>query len=188
MKRLPLTLFCVAFLAIASPLLYIGALAAAAPLFEIRTPLHAVDVIVVLGGDGPMRAAKAAALYRSLAPDHPSVLISGNGDCAYIAAAMIDRGVPADRILLECASRNTWENAKYSTPMLRRIGARRAVLVTSWFHMRRAIGCFRIFNPGVEWGMAPVERRRSLWEIAWDIEGIEAAKEYLKVVWYTIRY
>lgn len=170
------------------PALYFGALAAAGPLFELRTPITAVDVIVVLGGDGPSRAAKAAAVYRSLAPAGPRVLISGDGDCVDIAKLMIDEGVPSRRITVECASGNTWENAKFSTPLLEKMGARSAILVTSWFHVRRAIGCFRAFNPQIRWVSAPVERRRPLWEIAWDIEGVETAKEYVKVAWYVVRY
>jgi uncharacterized SAM-binding protein YcdF (DUF218 family) len=168
--------------------LYFGALAAAGPLFERRTPITPVDVIVVLGGDGPSRAAKAAAVYRSIAPAGPRVLISGEGDCVDIAKLMIDDGVPSRRITVECASRNTWENAKFSTPLLEKMGARSAILVTSWFHVRRAMSCFRAFNPQIRWGSAPVERRRPLWEIAWDIEGFETAKEYLKVAWYVVRY
>jgi uncharacterized SAM-binding protein YcdF (DUF218 family) len=173
---------------LALPAVYFGALAAAGPLFELRTAVTPVDVIVVLGGDGPSRAAKAAAVYRSIAPAAPIVLISGDADCVYIAKAMIDDGVPSRRITLECASGNTWENAKFSRPLLEQMGAHSAILVTSWFHVRRAIGCFRAFNPEILWGSAPVERRRPLWEIAGDIEGFEAAKEYLKIAWYAVRY
>jgi uncharacterized SAM-binding protein YcdF (DUF218 family) len=173
---------------LALPALYFGALAAAGPLFELHTPITPVDVIVVLGGDGPSRAAKATAVYRSIAPAGPRVLISGDGDCVDIAKLMIDDGVPSRRITVECASGNTWENAKFSTPLLEKMGARSGVLVTSWFHVRRAMGCFRAFNPQIRWSSAPVERRRPLWEIAWDIEGFETAKEYVKVAWYVVRY
>jgi len=173
---------------LALPALYFGALAAAGPLFELRTPITPVDVIVVLGGDGPSRAAKAAVVYRSIAATSPRVLISGNDDCVAMAQLMIDGGVPSRRISVECASKNTWENAKFSKPLLEEMGARSAILVTSWFHVRRALGCFQAFNPQIRWSSAPVERRRSLWEIAWDIEGFETAKEYVKVAWYVVRY
>lgn len=175
-------------LLMAPPALYLGALSAAEPLFELRTPIAPVDVIVVLGGDGPSRAAKAAAVYRTLAASEPRVLISGDVDCLDIAKLMVDGGVPPERIVVECSSRNTWENAKFSTPLLAEMGARSAILVTSWFHVRRAAGCFTALNPEIRWASTPVERHRSLWEIAWDIEGREAAKEYLKVAWYALRY
>jgi uncharacterized SAM-binding protein YcdF (DUF218 family) len=174
---------------IALPIVYLGALAAAGPVFELQTPVSSVDVIVVLGGDGPSRAAKTAAVYRSIASAAgPRVLVSGDGDCVGIAKLMIDDGVPSQRVSVECSSRDTWENAKFSKPLLEEMGARSAILVTSWFHMRRAIGCFKSFSPQIRWGSTPVERRRPLWEIAWDLEGVQTAKEYLKVAWYTVRY
>lgn len=177
-----------AVLLAAVPAVYFTAIAAAGSLLEWRTPVAPVDVIVVLGGDGPARATKAAAVYRSLASDGPRVLVSGDVDCYDIAKSMIDGGVPYDKITVECASRNTWENAKFSEPLLRRMNAHSAILVTSWFHIRRAIACFQAFDPQIRWGAAPVERHQSLWEIAWQAEGAEAAKEYLKLGWYALRY
>ena len=183
-----LALLALPVMIMAAPGLYLGAIAAAEPLFELRKPLARADVIVVLGGDGPGRAGKAAAVYRSFEAPGPRVLITGDGDCLDIAKLMVERGVPAERITVECASRNTWQNAKFSRPLLAQMGARSGILVTSWFHVRRAAGCFNALNPQIDWGAAPVERHRSLWDIAGDIEGREAAKEYLKLAWYALRY
>ncbi len=169
-------------------LAYLGALAAAGPLFELRTPVTPVDAIVVLGGAGPARAAQAASVYRQIAAAHPRVLISGDGDCTGIARLMTGSGVPPQRITVECASRSTWENAEFSRPLLEKMHVRSAILVTSWFHVRRALACFETFNPRIGWGSAPVERLRPVWRIAWDEEGVEAAKEYVKVLWYAVRY
>src|SRR5690606_32963456 len=55
----------------ALPLLYVAAVFAAEPLFASRTPVIPVDVIVVLGGDGPARAAKATSVYHSIATSNP---------------------------------------------------------------------------------------------------------------------
>ncbi|OON70226.1 YdcF family protein [Hymenobacter sp. CRA2] len=53
-------------------------------------------------------------------------------------------GVPAQHILLEERSRNTRENALYTKELLaRHPELRSAVLITSAFHQRRALGCFR---------------------------------------------
>ena len=182
-----LALWVVSFV-VCLPLLYVSAIAAAGPIFKVETPVSPVDVIVVLGGDGPTRAAKAAAVYHSIAFANPRMLVSGDGDCRDIANLVIAAGVPSHRVSVECLSRNTWENAKFSEPLLVGMGARSAILVTSWFHARRALSCFKLFNPTIRWGSAPAERQRPLWEIAWDNEGSEAAKEYLKVAWYTIRH
>src|SRR5215468_6327795 len=115
----------------ALPLLYFTALAAAGPLFEVRTSITPVDVIVVLGGDGPARAAKAARVYGAIASARPRILVTGDVDCLDIANLMIAAGVPAQQISVECASANTWENAKFSRPLLKEMDAKRGILVSS---------------------------------------------------------
>lgn len=172
----------------ALPAVYVGALFAAEPLFARSAPVAPVDVIVVLGGDGPARAAKASRVYHATSASAPEVLISGDGDCIWIAALMAEAGVPERSITVECASGNTWENAEFSAPILARMDARSAILVTSGFHVLRAIACFEEFSPQIDWRAAPVERSRSIWSIAADIEGFETAKEFLKVPWYVVRY
>ena len=53
-------------------------------------------------------------------------------------------GVPASAILVEKASRNTHENAVFVQRLLAaHPGIHSLVLVTSAFHVRRALGCFR---------------------------------------------
>ncbi len=69
--------------------------------------------------------------------------------------------MPREAIQIECAAQNTWENAEFSAPILTAMGARRAILVTSWYHTRRALACFRLVLPQLEWMSAPVERSES---------------------------
>jgi len=52
--------------------------------------------------------------------------------------------VKADDIILETASKNTWENARYSSQLL--TGNDRVYLVTSGMHMRRSILYFQHFG------------------------------------------
>jgi uncharacterized SAM-binding protein YcdF (DUF218 family) len=52
-------------------------------------------------------------------------------------------GVPAEAILLERESRTTRENASFTLPMLREMGARRVLFVTSAWHQRRALRTFK---------------------------------------------
>ena len=53
-------------------------------------------------------------------------------------------GVPASAILLEERSRNTRENARYTQELLaQHPEIKSLILVTSAFHQRRALGCFR---------------------------------------------
>ncbi len=55
-------------------------------------------------------------------------------------------GVPANRILLENRSRDTFENARYSWEVCRQRGFRRPLVVTHAAHMPRAMFCFRRLN------------------------------------------
>jgi uncharacterized SAM-binding protein YcdF (DUF218 family) len=57
--------------------------------------------------------------------------------------ALITLGVPADRILVETASRTTRDEAVVILPILRAQNVEQVVLVTSQTHMRRALGAFR---------------------------------------------
>lgn len=52
-------------------------------------------------------------------------------------------GVEPDRLTLESASRNTYENAIFAARLLRPQSGQRWLLVTSAAHMPRAVGCFR---------------------------------------------
>ncbi|MGO9016471.1 MAG: YdcF family protein [Dissulfurispiraceae bacterium] len=53
-----------------------------------------------------------------------------------------DLGVPHKKIIEESKSRDTIENAKYSVEICTQYGFKRPVLVTSAFHMRRAVSAF----------------------------------------------
>lgn len=171
---------------LASGVTIVAAVKVSEPLLLVRSHLEPADVIVVLGGSGPSRAWRAAALYRQgLAP---RVLVTGIGDCASIRSHMVEEGVPREVIQIECAAQNTWENAEFSAPILTAMGARRAILVTSWFHSRRALACFRQVLPQLEWMSAPVERGESYRQMIRDDGGRMVLKEYLKLAWYSLRY
>ena len=57
--------------------------------------------------------------------------------------AMADIGVPTERMIFEKNSRNTYENAIFSADVVRPETSQKWLLVTSAWHMPRAIGCFR---------------------------------------------
>lgn len=61
-------------------------------------------------------------------------------------------GLPDDRLLVESISRNTHENAVETYRMLKDKGmdGKRFLLVTSGFHMKRAVGCFKKEGMDVE--------------------------------------
>lgn len=119
------------------------------------------DVIVLLGGairgdvhmgtlgdlsQSADRLVHAVALYK--AGKAPRVLVTGGAAPGNRSEAEIMRdllvvmGVPAGAILLEGASRNSYDNAVHTAAMLKQMGADRILLVTSAFHMRRSVAVF----------------------------------------------
>lgn len=100
------------------------------------------------------RAGQALYLYKTGAVK--KILISGgNGNLPLqtqnvsdegqmTAAFLRTAGVPAADIIFENKSRNTHENAIFTAPILRsRYKTTTCVLVTSAWHMRRAVACFQ---------------------------------------------
>lgn len=163
-------------------------LTTAGSLLVIPEQAQAADVILVLGGDGPPRAVRAAALFRAgLAP---RVLVSGDGDCRDIQDIIVAHGVPLEAVLLECESRNTYENAALSAPLLTGLHARKVLLVTSWFHLHRALACLTSAAPTVRWlpvGAPPPPGWHDGPIVLLSTASL-VATEYVKLVWYFLRY
>lgn len=111
------------------------------------------DAIVVLGGGSGERPARAAELFRSNAV--PRILVSGAGDADGNRLLLMRRGVPSSAISLEPNSKTTKENAQFSVPLLRAAGVKRVILVTSWYHSRRALKCFRHYAPDLTFYSCP---------------------------------
>jgi uncharacterized SAM-binding protein YcdF (DUF218 family) len=139
--------------------------------------IEKADAIVVLGGatrgdthlstHGDLnqqadRLLYAVELYR--AGKAPVVLASGGGapgdrpEAELMEGILHIMGVPPRDILRESASRTTYDNARYSAILLQGKGLRRVLLVTSAFHMRRALGVFR--QTGLDVVPAPTDYQR----------------------------
>lgn len=117
----------------------------------IESPIPNPDAIIVLGGEPQARPVLAASLYQKGVA--PRVFIIGTGDHPTNRRALLQAGVPEDRITIEKESRTTWENAQLAKPLLEASGVRRALLVTSSFHARRALATFQQRIPGIEFGV-----------------------------------
>jgi uncharacterized SAM-binding protein YcdF (DUF218 family) len=122
-----------------------------------------VDGIIVLGGGigfsrGQVTFNEAAARMTTgteLAKKHPNArLVFAGGEGALFgsdrrteadAAGDFFRtaGIEGERLVMENRSRNTRENALFTRELIRAQPGERWLLVTSAFHMPRAIGCFR---------------------------------------------
>lgn len=139
-----------------------------------------VDGIVILGGfeDGWVSAGRnglavnesAERLTESLrlARHHPTarVVFTGGvrfrgtkelGGAGPVAEFLVDAGIDRERILLEPKARNTYENAAMTRDLVAPKSDERWLLVTSAYHMPRAMGLFR--KAGFEVVAYPVDFR-----------------------------
>jgi uncharacterized SAM-binding protein YcdF (DUF218 family) len=143
------------------------------------------DVMVVLGGL-PDRAIRAAELFKL--GEAPEILVSGKGDCTSNERLLEQEGVPEKAITLECGSHTTRENAEFSIPLLRQMGAHRVIIVTSWYHSRRALMCFEHYAPDIKFYSRPsyFAYPRAEWHPK-RISGY-VKSEYVKLLGYWVRY
>ena len=126
----------------------------------------AVDGIILIGGatspgltarwDQPMlnQHSERLVAFVMLAhryPDARLVFAGGSGstrpgrlrEADVVKRVFADIGFDTSRVAFEARSRNTFENATLSHALVQPIATERWLLVTSAFHMPRAIGCFR---------------------------------------------
>ncbi|MBB5754173.1 YdcF family protein [Prosthecomicrobium pneumaticum] len=187
---------------------------------EERFPRPALDApvagIIVLGGavDPRVGAARGAVSLSesaermteavTLSRRHPEAQIVFTGGSAALfpdglteAQAALRffeaMGVPAERIIVEDKSRNTAENAAFTRALIAPGPGGRWLLVTSAFHMPRAIGCFRVAGfPVVPW---PVDYQFAgpddVWRIGTSLPGglgrlDQAVREWLGLVAYRL--
>ena len=189
---------------------------------ETRFPLPAhidapVSGIVVLGGAareaGPLgdadmlglnEAAERLSAMILLARRYPQarlVYSGGQGDpfdpsppeADLVRAHVATLGLDPSRILFENRSRNTAENASFSRDTVRPQQGERWLLVTSAWHMPRAMGCFSA--AGFEVEPFPVDFRTNGWSDLWRLHtnagsGLRltdtATREWLGLVAYRL--
>ena len=144
------------------------------------------NVLVVLGGAPTERPQRAAELFKAGAA--PLVICSGNGDASYYKKVLIKSGVPGEDILLEAKSRTTQENAEFTILMLRAQHLTNAIIVTSWFHSRRALACFEHYAPDIRFYSRPSYAGYPKSE--WRSKGINGyiKAEYVKLLGYWVLY
>ena len=84
--------------------------------------------------------------------------------------------------------RSPYENAVLTKKALEASHPRSVMLVTSWFHSRRALAVFRNVWPEVAFGVHPVyagatfTARFRIYEMGYIFS------EYVKTLWYMVRY
>jgi uncharacterized SAM-binding protein YcdF (DUF218 family) len=138
---------------------------------------RSLDAIVVLGGgtlgSSPELAGASAPRPEALArlvyayvlarQSEAAVFVSGGKvtrrevepEASAARRTLLALGLDPRRLVLEAGSRNTWENARLTAPLLRAAGAWRVGLVTSAYHMPRSLLAFS--RAGVRCTPAPTD-------------------------------
>ena len=173
----------------------------AEPLRIVEAPRHA-DAIVVLGGGvgeagkagggAEERVSRAIDLYQQGFASH-IIFSSGYRFAFYETEIMkelaVAHHVPLSAILLETQARNTVDNATFVTRVLTQHEWQTILLVSSPYHMRRAVWTFRKHAPAIHVTATPV-----LWSHFYahsygasldQIQGI--ANEYLSLLYYWLK-
>ena len=70
----------------------------------------------------------------------------GTAESAVMARELMEIGIPSADIIMEPKSRNTFENAKFSSEIIHSQNLDNLILVTSGFHMKRSLLLFQAFN------------------------------------------
>lgn len=144
------------------------------------------DAIVVLGGGGAERTGRATELFK--AEEAPLIICSGIDDAAANEAYLTKAGVPAAAIRLEPKSHTTRENAMFSIPLLRALGAKRVIIVTTWYHSRRALVCFEHYAPEIRFYSRPSYFAYSKTEWSRIGGSVYIKAEYEKLLGYWVCY
>jgi uncharacterized SAM-binding protein YcdF (DUF218 family)/glycosyltransferase involved in cell wall biosynthesis len=142
----------------------------AAPLTFSALPVAADAIVVFAGGVGESgragggaqeRIAQAVALFKG---GYAPVLILSSGyvysfqEAEVMRALAVDQGVPASAILLEQRAINTYQMVKFVEEILREHKWKRVLLVSSPYHMRRALLVWQKQAPDVSVLPTPVPR------------------------------
>jgi uncharacterized SAM-binding protein YcdF (DUF218 family)/glycosyltransferase involved in cell wall biosynthesis len=142
----------------------------AAPLKRSEPPRRADAIVVFAGGVGESgkagggaqeRMKQAVDLYRAGWAPY-MVLSSGYvysfREAESMRALAIDQGVPAGNIVLEQRATNTFENVTFVDEILKDHRWTSILLVSSPYHMRRALGVWHKIAPGIAVIPAPPEQ------------------------------
>lgn len=142
-------------------------------------PFHP-DAIIVLGGGDGSRGREAYRMH--MAYPQAAMIVTGDGN--EIFDSLVKRGMAPERIHHETHATSTWENATLTLPILNQLHASKAVIVTDWFHMPRALAVFRKVHKGRRFhpSFEPKSGDPSECEVS------HARRERGAMIYYTLRH
>ena len=141
----------------------------ASPLLVVDSPQPADAIVVFGGGVGESgraggsyqeRVGQAVDLYRGGFAEHvvfSSGFVYAFKEAEVMRALAADQGVFASDIFLETRAGSTRENVLFVREIAQREGWRQVLLVSSPYHMRRAILTWRKLAPGIAATSTPAE-------------------------------
>jgi uncharacterized SAM-binding protein YcdF (DUF218 family) len=154
---------------------------------EMKFPDQGIDGIIVLGGSYDSQShgylstivleedTEPMAVMVELARRYPKaqIIFSGGTDpsnpgpseAAIVKQYFVSFGIAADRILIEERSLTTEENARFTANLIHPTPSSRWLLVTSAYHMPRAVGTFR--KAGFNVSAFSVGLRTHGWQDMW---------------------
>lgn len=164
----------------------------------VSDPVKKADVIVAVGG-GYLRIDEACRLFQE--GYARELILTGGLITEDISTAdlwlkrALKLGIPREAIHTIRRSTSTYEDATFVAETMKRGGLKRALLITSPCHTRRAKWTFkRVFSRnGLEAVVVvPVKEEFELWENR-SAEGRDplyetVAIEYIKILWYFLRH
>jgi uncharacterized SAM-binding protein YcdF (DUF218 family) len=149
------------------------------------------DVLIVLGGDivAPdmigmssfWRSSYTVRAWRT--GRYHQIILSGKDIAPLMRDCIVSQGVPSQIVLVENVSTSTHENALYVAGLLKG-NASRKVLLTSDYHMGRALSAFR--KAGIDASPLPIPdayKRLGDWTQRWGIFWM-LLQETVKVTYY----
>jgi len=156
------------------------------------------DAIVVLGGGGPERVMHGIQLYRQGVA--PRLWFTGNRalpemtsftDGQLARDFALREGVPVSDIgLLNTSS--TWEDGQQIATMVKQNGLRRIVIVTNWYHSRRALAVIRrhLAGQAVQVYYSPPPTSACCPDRCWSRDEwmIMIINEWIKIGLYAVKY
>lgn len=171
------------------------------------------DAIVVLGGGRRTQALEyggdtlnsyslerlryAARLHR--ATQLPILATGGMPGGGSVSEGALMRKVSTEELhtpvrWIEEAALTTWDNARFSAPILKKSGVKRILLVTDAAHLRRAVPLFeqqglQVIPAGVHFADTRIDSPLSLLPSASGLRDSHyALHEWLGIVWYRLRH
>lgn len=174
--------------AVGTLLLLLGVLSVIALVWDgLSDELGTADVALVLGNtvnhNGTPSRRLAARLDRTLQLYReglfPFVIVSGalgkegHDEALVMRDYLVQRGIPAERILVDSAGVNTYASARKTRQLMRERGLNRTLVITQYFHVPRSKLALKKFGiPTVYSASARYFEARDLYSVPREVAGM----------------